>query len=242
MSVPASMSALQSANVVHFSPSRVTPLISLAWAMPSSPATSAARAAMIDGVVGLGGVVEVLEVRVDLAEPGDELVGEHAERRGALEAGEVAVGDVARGLAALGVAAAGRRRVGCRLRSPRCRRRSSPVPSVPSVAVVPRCRLRWSRCRPWPRSPWSLRCRCCGGIVVVAAAGGGDERETERPAHRRVVHVSLHVGVLPLRFERDRIALLYEVRTGYVRYVQPTSITRERYVSAHDRHRHRSSP
>ena len=42
--VPASMSAMHSSKVVHFSPSRVTPLIRLAWAMPSSSASAVAKA------------------------------------------------------------------------------------------------------------------------------------------------------------------------------------------------------
>ena len=67
MSVPASTSAMQSAKLVHFSPSWVTPLISLAWAMPSSSAMAVAKAMIVHRVVGLSGIVEVLEVRGRLA-------------------------------------------------------------------------------------------------------------------------------------------------------------------------------
>ncbi len=54
MSVPAAMRSMHSANAVHFVPSLVTPMISLACSMPSVPAIAIASAVMIDGVVRLG--------------------------------------------------------------------------------------------------------------------------------------------------------------------------------------------
>ena len=163
-----SMSAAQSVNVVHFSPSRVMPLISGAIAMPSIACLQRASAEIIDGVVRLAGVVEVGEARIDLAQAADELRGDLAERCRAGEALEVAVGDIAGCVAAVGIAAgrsvgAGRRFGAGRFGAGRG--------------------LGASRCLGTGRSLGCRRCLGAGGCaavgraVVIAAAGCGGERQ-----------------------------------------------------------------
>ena len=128
------------------------------------------------GVVGLGGVVQVGEARVDLAQAADELRGDLAEWRRPGKALEIAVDDVARRVATLGIAAgrssvgAGRRLGACRFGA---RRRFGAY--------------RFGACRSFG-ARWRLgacrfgagRCAAVGRAVVITAAGCGGEGQRDQ--------------------------------------------------------------